>query len=1343
MKHTLFLIMALIHTLCANAYNRRIITTRDGLSSMSVFCLHQDASGYMWAGTYECLNLFDGDRIKIFRAGRNGYDQISGDIIEKIHEGEAGVMWIHSNHGFDKYDRNRGTVEYHPEINGTYKSTVTTTGTALAITGDGECMGYDTETGRFVRLSVPGLRYSDIKFLEADRHGNILMVKTSRTEIYNVVRAERGRGVSLRLRATCANPEGLIYAGMDGDGMFMVDNKYNVYVRRQPSGRFTFLCRMTPPRRFVGLVSAVVRDGKDLVVGFKSEGALRLVCDNAGRVCKQEPIDIPCGVYDVRKDKNQDVLWMATDGGGIYRYGREPYDFGNYMPGSSQFRTYKQVRAIYRDDDDMLWIGTKGDGVYRIDDNAPEPDIRHYTSTNSNLNHDMVFNIVPGSNGILWIGTEGDGLSYCRRGDATIRTLRMPGIPQLRCVHYVVETSDGEMWAASNWHGIFRLTMDMRGGEPHIRRCIRYFGKSGKSGASQFFTIRRQAGRYLWFANRENGVYRFDLKTNTMLHILFTRPRQSAINDVHTINTDIPGHLLCGTSAGMVDVTMSDDGTMLYRNINRRAGIGEGAVRAILHTVGTSVWASMAHGLLHYDVVTGESSYHAGMSGIDVDEYCDGACFYDKTRATAYFGTTDNIVTISTAHSPSATYRPPVIFTSVSAGGRDYALSGFMREDSVVNLRYDQTFFTLNYNATDYVNDRNYVFEYRIPEIADAWHVNKQGRTLSFNGMTPGDYTVQVRYRTGRYVSPPYTMRMTISPPWYASAWAESAYALMVAGVVALCLHIYNLRRKRKQQLMLERLEEKRKQDVYESKLGFFASITKEFAQPLTLISGSCSQILRSQYTDSHTKRYATLIKRNSARLGALTQEITEFKRIHSEHRELIAEQVDVAAEMEKMADSFASVTGDKRVECRPMKTANAMWTTDRKALVTIVTNLVSNVLTHSPADSPIIISASADAEHLSVHISYRGNGMAEHEPDSMTDHYRIIEMLENRGADTGKALGQLSLAVSYGLTHIMRGSITVDEQQGNRGVITVKLPALQTDVAATTAYPVAKVVKPKDMDITLNQRKTVPSRQTIMIIAGNKEMLWLMDDFFAADFNVTACRSTDEARQCMEEGHPDLVIIDIGTSPDNDISLCRHLKNEKLTQHIPVILLSAADDNAIRQQGMDAGADIYITKPFNEDDFMSVVTGLLKRTDTLKDYFETSLSAFELVEGRMLHKEDKALLQQMTSIIDANIMSPQLSTKFVAEEMGLTVRSLYRALKDITTDTPSTIIKKARLERARQLLTKTRLTMEEVCYNAGFTNRSTFYNLFSSHFGCSPKEYHDRQKAEGARLPGGCAISK
>ncbi len=1329
--------MALIHTLSVTAYNLRMITTKDGLSSMSVFCLHQDAAGYMWAGTYECLNLLDGDRIKVFGAGRNGYDQISGDIIEKIHEGPAGELWIHSNHGFDKYDRNRGKVEYHPEINGSYKSTVTPAGNAIAVTGDGKWMCYDRMKGRFVKVDMQGLRFPHIKMMAADSHDNIIIATQEDTRVYTLTGEGTDKGMSLRLKSTRPNPQNMIYAGTDGDDMFIVDKWYNLYVRRKPDANCTHIYKMTPPRRFIGLVSAVVRDGADYVVGFKSEGAMRLIRDNATGTYTQEEIDIPCGVYDVCKDKNQDVLWMATDGGGIYSYRREAYDFDNYAVGDRRFKTYKQVRAIYKDDDGTLWIGTKGDGIYRIQGDGPHPAISQYTTANSGLNHDMVFNLVPGRNGIIWIGTEGDGLSYCRRGDGTIRTLRMPDMPKLRCVHYVVETDDGDMWAASNWHGIFRLKMGMRDGLPYIKSCRRYFGNSEKSGASQFFTIRRQAGRYLWFANRENGAYRLDLKTNTLIHILFVRPRQSAINDVHTINTDIPGHLLCGTSGGMLDVTITNDGTMMYRNINRRAGIGECAVRAILHTGGTSVWASTAHGLLHYDVSTGESSYHTDMSGIDIDEYCDGACFFDKTQGTAYFGSTDNIVTISSSAASATAYRPPVIFTSVSAGGRDYALSDFMRGDSVLHLRYDQTSFTLNYNAADYVNDRNYMFEYRIPEISDTWQVNKLGRTLSFNGMAPGDYTLQVRYRTGNYVSPSYEQRMVISPPWYASVWARMVYALMMAGAAALCLHVYNLRRRRRQQLMLERLEEKRKEDVYESKLGFFASITKEFAQPLMLISGSCSQILRSQYTDNHTKRYATLIKRNSTRLGALTQEITEFKRIHSERRELIAEQVDVAAEMTRIAGSFASITDIKRVECRHLPAEGTLWTTDRKALGTIVSNLVSNALKHSDADSIITISAATDDDMLTIDISFRGNGMTKQEMNDMKDHYRIIEMLENRATDTGTALGQLGLAISYGLTHLMRGSITVDEQNGRLSIMRVKIPALHADTtSAITTYLAGKTDKPKDMDITLSQRKNVPSRQTIMIVDGNTEMLWLMDDFFAAEYNVTPFHTTAEALQSMEEGHPDLVIADVGTSRNSGIDLCRHLKGDKLTRHIPVILLCDADDNGTRQTDNDAGADIYITKPFNEDDFMSVASGLLKRADTLKDYYETSLSSFELIEGRMLHKEDKALLQQMTAIINANIVSPELSTKFVADEMGLSVRSLYRSLKDITTDTPTSIIKKARLERARQLLTKTKMTMEEVCYNAGFTNRSTFYNLFTARFGCSPREYHDRQSKSVKETP-------
>lgn len=250
---------------------------------------------------------------------------------------------------------------------------------------------------------------------------------------------------------------------------------------------------------------------------------------------------------------------------------------------------------------------------------------------------------------------------------------------------------------------------------------------------------------------------------------------------------------------------------------------------------------------------------------------------------------------------------------------------------------------------------------------------------------------------------------------------------------------------------------------------------------------------------------------------------------------------------------------------------------------------------------------------------------------------------------------------------------------------------------------------------------------QTILYVDASRDMCMVIRNLFRGEYNVLTCGSVEDALGTIGQRLPDLVIADLLLKDRTGIELCRELKSRKNTEHLPFILMSSVHSEDVRRQSIDAGADIFIFKPYDEDNFHSVVSGMLRRSEVLLDYYDDSISSFELVDGVVMHKEEKEKLAKMTAIITDNISNPDLSTEMVASMMGMTVRNLYRFVGRITTDTPASIIRNMRLKRAAYLLKHSKMTMEEVAFKSGFNHRSTFYNLFSAKYGCTPKQFHDR----------------
>ena len=1155
----------------------RTIGLTDGLSSQAVYALHQDAQGYMWAGTYEGLNRLDGRHVKVYRAGRDGHDRISGDIVERVHETLPGVLWIHSNFGLDCLDTRTGRIAYHPALNGSYRSTTAPDGTVLATNADGRCLYYHYGRRQFVPTPLPGVCFDSIRGFAIDGLRRLVVTQPSRTDVFALSTSAEGttrlRLVRrMRVAGTC-----LAYAAdWDGVQQLVADTAYNIYERTATDLHLRRLCQARPTAPAAGRIGGLVRMGHTLLVAYKGRGVMAIDLRTGAR----QLLPVHEGVNALVPDRRQPLVWMATDGG-LLQYVYDRYRFLPMSFGQSGW-TGAAVRAIYIDPHGDLWLGTRGNGLLRYDGarTTDGPSAR-YTTANSMLGHDMVFNIVPSAHRrLLWIGTEGEGLNYYSYRLQRVCRLRPRQWPMVRCIHYVVETGPDELWAVSNWNGLLHIWLKDTAGEPEIVSCQQLLYDDRRPGFAQFFTIRQQ-GHELWLANRENGVYCLDTRRSLLTHVLFVRPRASAANDVHTLCTDIPGHVLVGTSAGLLDIVRGHGRRLHVRNLSRRAALEGQAVRAITADGAHGLWAATAHGLLHVDLLNGSTRYHEVRPPM---ELADGAAWRCPATGICYFGATEGVMCVDeNAAAPDRPYVPPVLFEGLDDGATLRPLHDFAHshpfphfgsfshscsdlcpspdtDTRSISIAHDQTYLSLRLSAIDYLDAPGYSFEYRMGRTDTLWHRTVGGPLLSLVGLAPGTYRLAVRYRHGTVVSAPRTLTVRVLPPWWASPWAKGCYALLALVLAWGGVRLYRLVQRRRR----EREEQRRTQEAYRRKVRHMEQLSREMGTPLTLIDGPVRQMLKWPSLDEKTRRYMAVVSSNAERMKDLARAMLHghgSAALHS-HAEALGHPVKVA-----------------------------------------------------------------EGEHVKA-----------------------------------------------------------------------------------------------------------PSLPYVMVVHGHAELLWMLADALGSCYNTVVCRSAGTARQWLLRRQPQLVVVGARRLDTDTVDFCRLLKGHRSTAHLPLVLLTSRDDTEADALAPITGADVRLTEPYDEADLLSVVSGLMQRAQVLKEYFETSASAFELVDGHVLHKDEKELLERIVAVINANITNPQLSTTFVARQLGIGTRNLYRQLAAFTHDTPTAIIRATRLERARRLLSHTTLTVEEIVYKAGFSNRSTFYTQFAQKFGCTPLEYQHRCREEGRR---------
>ena len=1151
----------------ASAYNHvyRTIDLHDGLASMFVLTLHQDADGIIWAGTYNGLSLLGGNNSEVIFPQHPHIKALAGSIVENIQSTDDGMLWIQNNFGMHLWNRVTGELEHHPEAQGGNRCAVSSKGDVVVFTSRRGFLFYNHVAHLFQPLSIEEASYSDCRHLSLDSLGRLTLYTSVERMTYQLGTPAADGTVTAQLLSREGHPMGRIhYALSSGSDFFYIDVEHRVHIANSEGLEAHYCFTLSPEQRQMGSISSVVRDGQDLLLSFKTSGIIRMHYQPDGTYV-DEPQFFTCGVFWMMKDSRQDILWVATDGEGIRYSVRTPHQIRNELFSQLPFAVSKPVRALLRDSNDDLWIGTKGDGLlcyakYGLT-GEQKHEVRQFKSQNSALLHNSIYCLTPSSHGIFWIGSDGNGLNYYNPVTHQLGTLSVDDSDMAR-VHALIEIEGKVLYAATGL-GVYRIKLTWHGDTPVATDVHRLIYDRQKD-YTNFISVSCR-GRFLWFACRNNGVVRYDLKTGKYAIVRFSPDVLTATNDAICVDASRPGVVYCGTSTNVFQMTAPFDGEKIaFADLSRRLEQQGHVIRALTVTPSDTLWAATSDAIFCMDMRSLNYEIYSAENGLSTMEFGEGACYYDERYGTTFFGATDGFVAVSSQNIQKSDFMPPVLFYDVHVGDCHYSIKSKAEKGEMVRLPYNQNYFTVGYTAVDYAEANEYAFEYRLN--GQAWMDNGHSRVVSFVDVKPGRYVLQVRYRKGTQVSPAYTLYLRVTPPWWASLPAHIVYILLIMYLIALMVRQGIRRQRRRREREAEEVEKRHREELYTSRLQFFIDLTHEFSTPLMLIEGPVQRILNMKGLDENVRHFGTLIQDSSRKMKALIQQVIDF-----------------------------------------------------------------------------------------------------------------------RSYETGRLL-----------------------------------PLEQPDGKAT-AMP--------QPPIQLDANKPV-----LFMADESHDVLSLLADVLKADFNVFCFDNAETMMSKMVLSRPDIVVAETVMQPIDGLELCRRMKGDTSMAHIPVVLLSTDFDPQKRTASATAGADAFLTKPFDLDYFLSVVKGLVQKRSQLKEYFNSSLSAFELHDGRLLHEEDRAFINSMTAIISDNISNSDLSAAFVAKQMGVGLRSLYRRMQEITSETPTTLIRDLRLERARQLLTKTELSMEEVCYSAGFNNRGTFYKQFVSKFGCTPGQYHEKMLSEAKR---------
>ena len=1339
-KHYFPQVSLLICILCCfphliHAYSLRQFSNKNGLSNSAILSLYQDHQGVIWIGSCDGLNIFDGTNIHVYNPVNPTKAPLSGNLINDIMETEKDVLWIQTNYGLDRLDTKLQISKSFTEFKDKNYMAKSRDNDLFIVKDDGYIYYYQPEKQLFQKLEVPQIAFGHVLSTIIDKN-NILWVFTSNNDTRSYQIIKNKEEIALTPNNLFKHSEQLLWAFAEEDLVYFIDKTYSLYEYDFGNQQQYFIADLKAEVETRGEVSSIIKQQNDYYIGFKSSGLIVLKYMSDQKIKYQmQDTEIHSGIFCLMKDKYQDIVWIGTDGQGVYMYFNDTFSITNTLLDTPVYQINNPVRTVYYDEEQTLWIGTKGGGILRIRNYSPETNAAvsfdRISISNSTLTDNTVYCFAPGSANRLWIGTE-NGLNYYSYQNKQLKafTVIADG-KKVKYVHSINELNDTTLWVSTVGEGIVKVILDKAGSSPSVKSATRIVLDDGRMASNYFFTSFQENDSILWFGNRGYGAYRLNVETEQLTPYRFDNVVNSqTANDIFAIYKNEKGYWL-GTSSGLLH--FNED----YSHYHDRADLfSNNTVHGILEDQQNNLWISTNQGLVRFNPKTNTGQTYDRENGLEVTEFSDGAFYKDSRTETLFFGGTNGFVTVKPNAYIMADYMPQINLKGLSIFGKEYNIHDFLHDKKgkkILQLDYSRNFFCIDFMAIDYINGNNYSYSYKLDEVSSQWIESGTSASAIFSNLAPGQYTLLVKYKNnmnGKECEP-QKLLIQITPPWYLSNWAYILYFILIALFCILAVYRIVHQYRRKQHRMIEKLNREKKEEVYESKLRFFTNITHEFCTPLTLIYGPCEKILAYPQSDSYIRKYGKMIQQNTEKLNGLILELLEFRRLETGHKVLSIQRLSVSDKLRNIAESFCELAENKNLNYRLDIEPDIEWNTDISCFSKIVNNLISNAFKYTPEEGNITIGLKVENQLLTLNISNSGKGIAKENLAKIFDRYKILDSFEMNGKNSRNGLG---LAICKNMVTLLNGEINVSSIQNEITTFTVTLPELsptaqeaETPQKVYETGPLNTNTEPMELEQTTVNFDT--SKHTVMIIDDDPSMLWFVSEIFVDKYNVLSFNNAAEALASLELKQPDLIISDVMMPEIDGLSFAQKIKQNKLWSHIPLILLSALHHEDDQVKGIEAGAEVYVTKPFNVKYLEKVVYRLIKRESDLKEYYSSIFSSFKVENGNCIHKEDQEFLDKVIETIEKNITNPDLSVELLSSDLGYSTRQFYRKLKPITDKSPADIIKEYRLTMAERLLLTKNYTIEEIMDKTGFNNRGTFYKLFSQRFGMPPRQYREQQK--------------
>lgn len=1298
------------------------ITGENGLSQSNVKAILQDSYGFMWFGTKNGLNRYDGTSIvqmdcDDYVAGTSNHN------ISSLFEDKDRQMWVGTDRGVYRYNP---ALDVFTVMNLKTESGVDMNNWVADITADsiGNIWVVIPDQGVF--------RYKDdaLSFYEVTNKNNF------KTEVPECIHVREN---------------GDVWVGTWGVGLFRYDEKTDSFVQYavDKKGLSLYGKNINSLCDYGDWLAIAIHEGEIMKYHPETNELVKINLPEISKTFTRKLmyfddelwIGTHDGLFIVNEEKKQTIslqqdlmrpfslsdkniytmyqdreggIWLGTMFGGVNYLSQHNLLFSKYVPSSDDYSlTTKRVREIAADATGNVWIGTEDNGINVLD-------------IATGRVSPVKCNSVEHDNHLVTLGMYAQGdYVYCGLFKQGLEVIHAP---TRKVTHYSPEQlgiaegsiycfyidSKGYRWIGTGW-GLYKADPDTLA-----------FTKVEEAGYDWIFDVFEDKDGVVWFASMGTGVMKYNPKDKTFVRYNYEEDRKNGLtsNSISSVMQDSNGRIWISTDRG--GVSRYNPQTDDFTTFSIKDGLPDDVVYKILEDDQGNLWFGTNKGLVRFNPDTKYVRVYTTKDGLLGNQFNYKSALRGKDGK-FYFGGIEGLV----AFDPHSSERPNTVASvyitrfsiynqEITVHTPDSPLKQCIVHTNKVILPYNQANLSFDLALLNYSTTESNQYYYKMEPLDKSWIKAASNQNISYAKLPPGNYVFKVQAINGLGSAPSNrSLEIVILPPWWLSIWAYFIYIICGVCIVLFWFFWYRSRKEHEMDERQKLFEIEKEKELYESKVSFFTEIAHEIRTPLTLINGPLETIQEMEIEDARLNKNLFVIGQNTKRLLDLAGQLLDFQKIGARKFDMKYESVDVTALLNETVARFEPTIIQKKKELlQNIPDESIVAAIDKEAITKILSNLLNNALKY--ARHTILVELLKDDTTFTVRVVSDGDKIA-------TDISQLIfepfyQMEKKKESRQGVGIG-LPLARSLATLH--KGTLYLDTEQGeNTFILTVPLnkEGVKQDIEKTVQPNV--VVLDEETSVETDQMKAY----TLLVVEDNEDMLSFITERLSEQFTVETAVNGKEALEVLHNNHIDLVVSDIMMPVMNGYELCREMKSDMDLSHIPIIFLTAKNDLDSKINGLKIGAEAYVEKPFSFNYLKTQILSLLSNRRKEREAF--SKRPFFPVHNMQMNKADEEFMNKVIQVIQDNITDDNFSVERMADILHMSRSSLLRKIKILFNLSPIDFIRLIRLKKSAELIQEGKYRIGDICYMVGINSSSYFSKLFLRQFGMTPKEFEKQNQA-------------